>query len=79
MADSKNKVHHPYPPSGGFFFYGEQKMEIIKLNKNHRFIIETNKISEEQLHEIKDEWNKLFPNNPLICVPKESLTIVEIS
>jgi len=54
-------------------------MEIIKLNKNHRFIIETSKVSEEQLHEIKDEWNKLFPDNPLICVPKESLTIVEIS
>lgn len=55
-------------------------MVIIKLNDNHRFILEVpNPLPERQAESIRDEWNKLFPNNPIIIIPSGTFKIIEAS
>lgn len=68
---------HQEPPSGGFFL--GKIMEIIKITNKHKFLWECESgISDKEKESVVTEWNKLFPDNPLIVVPKGMIKLLEL-
>lgn len=54
-------------------------MEIIKITNKHKFIWECESgISDKEKESVVTEWNKLFPDNPLIAVPKGMIKLLEL-